>query len=272
MASLFRSCRGPLPTTVSGSVAGIEGSQSLRRASSIRRAFTSGTAGIKRKSLALQLKFQVVRPTWETWNLPSPILYPHDCTYQFCFLGWPYRDASPYQTSIRLLFCSSSQGRPRRPQFKHFRFQWRFPSRSITPFTGDLMQITFVFITSKTILFLFSFAEVSYCRPSGCIAKAIPTICLWVSLSAALTSWFLQMLFPCPFWLDSTARLARSRPPRSSYSTSTWKEHLTASVSARLVTYLAFNVIYYLVGDHLSLSGLLPDRLGVLLLSGCFVR
>ncbi|XP_046442459.1 unconventional myosin-XVIIIa-like isoform X2 [Daphnia pulex] len=59
MASLFRSCRGPLPTTVSGSVAGIEGSQSLRRASSIRRTFTSGTAGIKRKSLALQLKFQV---------------------------------------------------------------------------------------------------------------------------------------------------------------------------------------------------------------------
>lgn len=61
MASLFRSCRGPLPTTVSGSVAGIEGSQSLRRASSIRRTFTTGTAGIKRKSLALQLKFQVVR-------------------------------------------------------------------------------------------------------------------------------------------------------------------------------------------------------------------
>lgn len=60
MASLFRSCRGPLPTTVTGSVSGIEGSQSLRRASSIRRTFTSGTAGIKRKSLALQLKFQVV--------------------------------------------------------------------------------------------------------------------------------------------------------------------------------------------------------------------
>ena len=61
MANLFRSCRGTsLPITVSGSVAGIEGSQSLRRASSIRRTFTSGTAGIKRKSLALQLKFQVV--------------------------------------------------------------------------------------------------------------------------------------------------------------------------------------------------------------------
>ena len=61
LAALFRTCRGPLPITVSGSVAGIEGSQSLRRASSIRRTFTSGTAGIKRKSLALQLKFQVVR-------------------------------------------------------------------------------------------------------------------------------------------------------------------------------------------------------------------
>lgn len=68
MATLFRACRGPLPTTVSGSVAGIEGSQSLRRASSIRRTFTTGTAGIKRKSLALQLKFQVVSSYFLKFN------------------------------------------------------------------------------------------------------------------------------------------------------------------------------------------------------------
>ncbi|KAF2362555.1 Myosin head motor domain [Trinorchestia longiramus] len=42
-----------------GSVVGIESAQSLRRASSIRRAFTTGTAGIKRRSVALQVKFTV---------------------------------------------------------------------------------------------------------------------------------------------------------------------------------------------------------------------
>ena len=42
---------------MSGSVAGLEGSHALRRVSSMRRAFTSGTAGIKRHSVALQTKF-----------------------------------------------------------------------------------------------------------------------------------------------------------------------------------------------------------------------
>lgn len=42
-----------------GSVVGIEGNQSLRRASSIRRTFTAGTAAIKRKSVCLQVKFTV---------------------------------------------------------------------------------------------------------------------------------------------------------------------------------------------------------------------
>ena len=43
--------------SVSGSVAGMEGSHALRRASSIRRAFTSsGHAGIKRNSVALQVR------------------------------------------------------------------------------------------------------------------------------------------------------------------------------------------------------------------------
>lgn len=40
-----------------GSVAGIEGSQSLRRVSSIRRSFTS--AGVKRNSIMLQVKFTI---------------------------------------------------------------------------------------------------------------------------------------------------------------------------------------------------------------------
>ncbi|XP_071790068.1 unconventional myosin-XVIIIa-like isoform X4 [Asterias amurensis] len=59
ISSLFVSLAGSLPSTMVGSVAGIEGSSSLRRASSIRRAWSSGTAAIKRKSVCLQVKFQV---------------------------------------------------------------------------------------------------------------------------------------------------------------------------------------------------------------------
>ena len=58
MSDLFLTSRGPM-TSLSGSVAGLEGSHSLRRVSSMRRTFTSGQAGIKRNSVALQVKFQV---------------------------------------------------------------------------------------------------------------------------------------------------------------------------------------------------------------------
>jgi myosin-18 len=58
MADLFSTSRGPM-TSLTGSVAGLEGSHGLRRASSMRRTFTSGQAGIKRHSVALQVKFQV---------------------------------------------------------------------------------------------------------------------------------------------------------------------------------------------------------------------
>ncbi len=47
-------------SSVSGSVAGLENAHLLRRASSMRRAFTTGgQAAIKRNSVALQVKFQV---------------------------------------------------------------------------------------------------------------------------------------------------------------------------------------------------------------------
>ena len=59
MSELFLKFRSGVSTTISGSFVGVEGNQSLRRASSIRRAFTSGTAGIKRHSAALQVKFQI---------------------------------------------------------------------------------------------------------------------------------------------------------------------------------------------------------------------
>ncbi|GLV36928.1 Myosin heavy chain-like [Carabus blaptoides fortunei] len=59
ISRLFVSVRGVGPSTMGGSVVGIEGSQSLRRASSIRRTFTAGPAAIKRKSMCLQVKFTV---------------------------------------------------------------------------------------------------------------------------------------------------------------------------------------------------------------------
>ncbi|XP_049839804.1 unconventional myosin-XVIIIa isoform X2 [Schistocerca gregaria] len=60
MSQLFVSIRGTgVSSTLGGSVVGIEGTQSLRRASSIRRTFTAGAAGIKRKSVCLQVKFTV---------------------------------------------------------------------------------------------------------------------------------------------------------------------------------------------------------------------
>lgn len=58
VAELFVVCRGAgISSSLGGSVAGIESLHSLRRASSIRRTTTAGTAAIKRKSVSLQVKF-----------------------------------------------------------------------------------------------------------------------------------------------------------------------------------------------------------------------
>ncbi|XP_018902234.2 unconventional myosin-XVIIIa isoform X2 [Bemisia tabaci] len=61
MATVFTMSRSAnISSTLGGSLAGIDGTQSLRRASSIRRTFTSSSAAaIKRKSVALQVKFAV---------------------------------------------------------------------------------------------------------------------------------------------------------------------------------------------------------------------
>ena len=45
---------------MSGSIVGMEGSTTLRRVGSMRRTFMSGTAGLKKRSMCLQVKFQVV--------------------------------------------------------------------------------------------------------------------------------------------------------------------------------------------------------------------
>ena len=48
-------------TNLSGSFAGLEGSStSLRRVPSARRVFTSTMAGVKRRSVCAQVKFQMV--------------------------------------------------------------------------------------------------------------------------------------------------------------------------------------------------------------------
>lgn len=50
-------------TVLSGSVAGLEGGSqlALRRATSMRKTFTTGMAAVKKKSLCIQIKLQVVR-------------------------------------------------------------------------------------------------------------------------------------------------------------------------------------------------------------------
>ena len=60
MSELFTSVRGPLSTTVSGSTLNVEGGSSLRRASSMRRTHQNAMASLKRKSVCMQAKFQVV--------------------------------------------------------------------------------------------------------------------------------------------------------------------------------------------------------------------
>ncbi|KAJ8917234.1 hypothetical protein NQ315_002251 [Exocentrus adspersus] len=59
LSKMFVNLRGLGASSFGGSLIGIESSQSLRRASSIRRTCTTGTAGIKKKSVCLQAKFTI---------------------------------------------------------------------------------------------------------------------------------------------------------------------------------------------------------------------
>ncbi|XP_042153452.1 unconventional myosin-XVIIIa-like isoform X9 [Oncorhynchus tshawytscha] len=60
ISSLFSSRSGG-PTVLSGSIAGLEGGSqlALRRATSMRKTFTTGMAAVKKKSLCIQIKLQV---------------------------------------------------------------------------------------------------------------------------------------------------------------------------------------------------------------------
>lgn len=61
ISSLFMGRTGG-PTVLSGSIAGLEGGSqlALRRATSMRKTFTTGMAAVKKKSLCIQIKLQVV--------------------------------------------------------------------------------------------------------------------------------------------------------------------------------------------------------------------
>lgn len=65
-------------TVLSGSIAGLEGSSqlALRRATSMRKTFTTGVAAVKKKSLCIQVKLQVVslRTAHEQSAAPFPSL------------------------------------------------------------------------------------------------------------------------------------------------------------------------------------------------------
>jgi len=60
--------RSTVASTVAGSIVGlVESGSSLRRVTSMRRTFTSGAAAVKRRSIGVQIKFQMVRihkPQW----------------------------------------------------------------------------------------------------------------------------------------------------------------------------------------------------------------
>lgn len=66
---------------LTGSIAGLEGVSQLamRRATTMRKTFTTGMAAVKKKSLCLQIKLQVVRTLCtnaETENVCCIALWP----------------------------------------------------------------------------------------------------------------------------------------------------------------------------------------------------
>lgn len=65
--------RSSSATVLSGSIAGLEGGSqlALRRATSMRKTFTTGVAAVKKKSLCIQIKLQVVRILPELMKVTS---------------------------------------------------------------------------------------------------------------------------------------------------------------------------------------------------------
>lgn len=64
---------------LSGSIAGLEGGSqlALRRATSMRKTFTTGVAAVKKKSLCIQVKLQVVSRRGGGPEAGAPPTPPH---------------------------------------------------------------------------------------------------------------------------------------------------------------------------------------------------
>ena len=60
ISQLIVDTRGSAQITVGGSVVGLEGAAALRRTSNVRRTFTTSVANVKKKSVCLQVKYQMV--------------------------------------------------------------------------------------------------------------------------------------------------------------------------------------------------------------------
>lgn len=105
ISSLFAG-RGGSALVLSGSVAGLEGGSqlALRRATSMRKTFTTGVAAVKKKSLCIQIKLQVVSE-----RLPErghPWVWPgHRCVSPLTPLSHTCR--TPSSTASRSPSCIS---------------------------------------------------------------------------------------------------------------------------------------------------------------------
>lgn len=91
-------------TVLSGSIAGLEGGSqlALRRATSMRKTFTTGMAAVKKKSLCIQIKLQVVsvlagapghfqntgRRPGASWAHRSPVPAQHPTCLRRGSRGW----------------------------------------------------------------------------------------------------------------------------------------------------------------------------------------
>lgn len=113
---------------LSGSIAGLEGGSqlALRRATSMRKTFTTGMAAVKKKSLCIQIKLQVV-------SVPTQALGPSR-GFSGCF---GHTLLTQYPLSIPLSHVIAAGGssfqRPLRPSEGGFVQAWHVLASGRTP-------------------------------------------------------------------------------------------------------------------------------------------
>lgn len=60
ISQLILDTKGSMQVSVGGSMLGLDTAATLRRASNVRRTFTTSVANVKKKSVCLQIKYQMV--------------------------------------------------------------------------------------------------------------------------------------------------------------------------------------------------------------------